>query len=126
MFDRFYDYTDCVVVVNCCSGCDLIWKKAIAINSMATQMRRNPMKTIVKNAPTSNSKDAVENNPTFVFAESAFNDFLAKKATSIAVIHTIASIAIRSATKGRIALMSMFVVTGVNPERLDQLPFQLG
>lgn len=81
--DGFYDGVDGVIVMNCYSGSGLIWKKAIAINRIAIQMRRKPTRTIVKNAPTSNSRPAVENRVALDFAESVFSDFLMKRIATL-------------------------------------------
>jgi hypothetical protein len=112
-----------------CSICGFIMKKAIVINSAATQITTKPIKTIVRNAPTISSRDAVENKPTLDFAESVFRDRLAKNAETIRKTHIIASTANIAPTKAKTVPVVTFEVFGAVPvydESVDQLPFQPG
>ena len=84
------------------------------------------MPTTARNAPMSNSRAAVENKPTLAFAERTFSDRLAKKAVIILKIHKTTSTKRNDTSKGAASLAVMFEVLGVNPESVDQSPFQPG
>ena len=109
-----------------CSGCGFIWKKAIAINSTAINIRMKPMKTIVRNPPMRSSRAAVENKPTLAFADSTFSDRLAKKAVIMLKIHRTASAKKNASKRGAELLVVMFEVSGVNPVSVDKSPFHVG
>jgi hypothetical protein len=112
-----------------CSGCGLIWKKAITINNTPIHIRRRPMMTIVRHAPIISSRPAVENKPTLDLVARVFSDRLTKKAQTMMKIHRITNAASIPANTETTVLEVRFDVLGVMPESDeadDHWPFQDG
>jgi hypothetical protein len=98
-----------------CSVCGFIWKNAIASNSIATHIRMTPMKIIVRNAPMSRIREAVENNLTVDFVERDFSDFLAKNAQIMMKIQKTTNATIAPVIREKTVLLDIADVSGVFP-----------
>lgn len=105
-------------------------KKAIAKISVAIHNRSRPSpKAMISTAPIKSSNPVVENNPTFVLAESCLSERLTKKVAIIANTQSVTRTTIAAVMKGITSPKEMLLMFGVIPENdemVDQSPFQLG